>query len=414
MDDDQSALPSSTRRCVDGALLQYSATFCCCREGQMIMLKHQRSLPALFSLAVLALASCLGYRTPMLDPNAGKPASPPAHARSDAAANPTADLAPDLPADRVANDAADLAANIAPDIAPDRVADLAPDRVADLAPDRVADIAADLAAKDTRPDFASEPPASDVRGDALAATSCPAENRYVLLFGDDGRLFRFDTDTLALTNLATVACGSSYLNSMTVSPIGPAYISSGQGDLCSVDMRTFRASRTAFNPLTVMYRSFGMALLPDNSTAGQTLYIAVKEAAPPDHLERIDLTTFALSSIGYVTSATPLSTPAVPSAELTAGPNGELYGFAVGLSESLLLNIDPQTAAAIDVTRVPAGFSSGAFALVYWQDYFYLLLGSSYSGTCTVYRYHKGDAQVTTVGTLGASIIGAGVACASN
>jgi hypothetical protein len=217
-----------------------------------------------------------------------------------------------------------------------------------------------------------------------------------------------------LTNLATVACGSSYLNSMTVSPIGPAYISSGQGDLCSVDVRTFRASRTAFNPLTVMYRSFGMALLPDNSTAGQTLYIAVKEAVPPDHLERIDLTTFVLSSIGYVTSAAPLSTPVVPSAELTAGPNGELYGFAVGASESLLLNIDPQTATAIDVTRVPAGFPNGAFALVYWQDYFYLFLGGSYSSMCTVYRYHKGDAQVTTVGTLGASIIGAGVTCASN
>jgi hypothetical protein len=196
---------------------------------------------------------------------------------------------------------------------------------------------------------------------------------------------------------------------MTVSPIGPAYISSQAGDLCSVDMKTFQPS----SPHRVgLNYSYGMALLPDDSAAGQTLYIAVKEgtSSDPDHLERIDLSTFALTSIGYVS-------PTVPSAELTAGPDGTLYGFSVGNTASLLLNIDPTTASAIDVTKVPAGFSSNfAFALVYWQDAFYLFLGSSSSGSggSTVYRYAKGDAQVTTVGTVKAIIIGAGVACASD
>ena len=324
-------------RCVHGALLQYCAVYHAVLHGHLegypTMLKHQRSLTAVFPLATLALAGCLGYRTPMVDPNAGEPASP--QARKDAGVEP--------------------------------------------------------AGKDAQP-----------------ANVCPVDKRYVLVLGDDGQLYRFETDTMGLTSLAKVSCGNSTLNSMTVSPLGPAYISSQTGDLCSVDRKTFQAARTAFSPLLVMSNSYGMALLPDSSAAGQTLYIAVKENdVPPDRLERIDLATFVLSDIGYIS-------PTVPSAELTAGPNGELYGFAVGTTDSLLLNIDPKTASAIDVTKVPAGFEKGAFALVHWQDAFYLFLGRAGGISSTVYRYRKGDTQVTTVGTIGALIIGAGVACAND
>jgi len=298
------------------------------------MLKHARSIRPLVLLAAISLAGCLGYRTPMLDPNQSNPTSP-----------------------RLARDAS-------------------------------ADLASDL-------------PRSD------AQTACPAERKYVLVLGDDGQLYRFDAGTLALTSLATVDCGDDGLNSLTVSPIGSAYISGQTGALCSVDLRTFQATRTAFNPLTVGYYSYGMALLPDNSAAGQTLFIAVGEDVDVNHLQRIDLTDFTLSSVGYIS-------PAVPWAELTAGPNGELYGFSVGATQSLLLNIDPTTASAIDVTTVQAGFENGAFALVYWQDYFYLFLGDQSSSGSAVYSYRKGNAQVTPLGSIDATIIGDGVACASN
>jgi hypothetical protein len=297
------------------------------------MLKHPRSRPALFPLATLALAGCLGYRTPMDDPNANDPANQ--QPRKDAGVG--------------------------------------------------------AASKDAQP-----------------ANLCLADQRYVLVLGNDGQLYRFVPDTLGLTSLANVSCGGSDLNSMTVSPLGPAYISGRYGDLCSVDMKTFQVARTTFSPLLVRQSRYGMALLPDDSVTGQTLYIAVKETgALSDHLQRIDLSTFVLTNIGYVS-------PTVPSAELTAGPNGELYGFAVGSQESLLLNIDPKTATAIDLTKVPAGFEYGAFALVYWQDAFYLFLGGAGGTSSTVYRYRKGDTQVATVGTIGALIIGAGVACAND
>jgi len=307
------------------------------------MRKQRPTLHVLLPLA--ALAGCLGYRTPMLDPNADEPTSP----------TPPSDAGPDL------------------------------------------------GPKDMRPDFGPDL----ARNDALLASVCQAKKRYVLLLGGDGQLYRFETDTLALTSLDAVSCGSDDLNSMTVSPIGPAYISSQSGDLCLVDTRTFKATRTAFDPIGVLYRSYGMALLPDNVPAGQTLYIAMSENTNVNHLKRIDLSTFVLTSIGDIA-------PAVPWAELTAGPSGELYGFAVGQTESLLLNIDPKTATAIDVTKVPDGFGEGAFALVYWQDAFYLFLGDAYASSSTVYHYRKGDNQVTTLGALDASIIGAGVACASD
>jgi len=41
------------------------------------MLKHARSIRPLVLLAAISLAGCLGYRTPMLDPNQSNPTSPP-------------------------------------------------------------------------------------------------------------------------------------------------------------------------------------------------------------------------------------------------------------------------------------------------------------------------------------------------
>ena len=322
-------------------------------------------------------------------------------AQRDAAGGVTSDAEKDAGRDG-GNDAArdvlaDHRPDLLPDIPPDIRPDMRPDVPADVRPDVPADVRPDVlgdARLDVRPDLIP-----DVR----SLASCPSGQNFVLLLGGDGRLYRFDSATLALTTLATVSCGSQLLNSLTVSPIGPAYISSMTGDLCSVDLTTLKSTLTPFSPRLIGLSAYGMALLPDSSTAGQTLYIAVNGGTNVNHLKRIALTTYALTSIGDIS-------PAVPSAELTAGPNGELYGFAVGTTESLLLNIDPKTASAIDVTHVPAGYSAAAFALVYWQDGFYLFLSGSQTQRSSVYHYRKGDTQVTTVGTVNASIIGAGVA----
>jgi hypothetical protein len=259
------------------------------------------------------------------------------------------------------------------------------------------------------------------------AASCSPGGEYVLVLGDDETLYRFDPSTLALTSLAPVSCATTSpyaydnsLNSMTVSPLGPAYISNQSGNLCLVDLATMRAQSTAFNPASISDRPFGMALLPDTSPAGQTLYVSVQSPinpytelpSGPDTLERIDLSTYALTAIGTVKPVGDYEQD-LPSSELTAGPNGELYGFAVGPIVSKLLTIDPSTATALDVINVDKGFPEASFALVSWQGAFYLFVGdasATRAGGCEVYRYVKGDSQVTDLGQLRVAVIGAGVA----
>ncbi|MGA7743015.1 MAG: hypothetical protein WBP56_17370 [Polyangia bacterium] len=298
------------------------------------------------SMALMTLFGCVGYRTPLLDSEKTESAIP--IMGKDAGGDATPDLR-----------------------------------------------RADGRLSDTRPPFVT----SSLGG-------CTSGSPYVLVLGEDEILYRFDPAALSLTAIAEVSCGgagNSVLNSMTVSPIGPAYISNETGSLCVVDMTTFAVRGTPFDPSLASYTGYGMALLPDNSPAGQTLFIAGDQG---DSLSRIDLTTFALTTIGPIT-------PAVSSPELTAGPNGELYGFSVGnFYPALLLTIDPQTAQAIDVSAVPAGpyDQAFAFALVDWEDDFYLFVGEANTQDADVFRYRKGDLQVTHLGTLQVGIIGAGVA----
>ena len=252
-------------------------------------------------------------------------------------------------------------------------------------------------------DAGAEARNSDLRLNTRTSPNCTSVDPYVMLLGDATYLYRFDPDALTLTPLASVGCAGSDLNSMAVSTIGPAYISNHLGDLCAVDLTTFRSSLTRFNPFSILQEPFGMALLPDDTPAGQTLYIAPTGDRKSSVLSRIDLTTFALTTVGRIT-------PDVPPPELTAGPNGELYGFSIGTSTSLLLNMDPKTGAAIDVTTVPAGYDWPSFALVYWQGQFFLFVGASSASQSEVFGYRKGEAQVRHLGTLGVGIIGAGVA----
>ena len=310
------------------------------------MLKTRRPWPGSWlPLAALALAACIGYRTPLSDSGVREP-------RGDAG------------------------------IPPPRV--------------------------DARVDSARD----QSKADRQPLPRCTPGDPYVLVLGTDHWLYHLDPGTLSLSRLASVACGNDTLNSMTTSPVGPAYISNQSGELCIVDPATFASSATRFDPGSIGGSPFGMALLADNSPAGQTLYIASSDAVFKNRLSHIDITTFALGEVGPIL-------PVVPWAELTAGPDGGLYGFAIGETSSLLLNIDPRTGSAIDVTSVPAGYTAAAFGLVYWQGDFYLFVGPSAqviiptlapAAKAEVYRYRKGDTLVAHVGTLDVGVIGAGVA----
>jgi hypothetical protein len=239
----------------------------------------------------------------------------------------------------------------------------------------------------------------------------PGEN-YILVLGTDENLYRLYPDTLALVRIGNVSCGTPgySLNSLTVSPRGPAYISNYYGELCKVDLDSFLATSTSFNAMAVSNHRYGMAMVPDDSIAGQTLYIAVSNNGG-NTLARVDLTDYAITTVGPVAIKRDGGSESRPDVELTSGANGELFGFSLGPTQSLLLTIDPKTGEAIDVSQVPAGANSGSFALVDWQGTLYLFLGNATDSLGSfVFTYRKGAAAVSSIGTLDVDILGAGVA----
>lgn len=291
-------------------------------------------------------------------------------------------------------------AGTSPTNAPDALAASA-DAIADRARDSGPDLPRDLGVER----------GPEVGRDAGNRVCLPGEN-YILVLGTDENLYRLYPDTLTTVRIGQVRCGTpdQSLNSLTVSPRGPAYISNSDGELCAVELDTFASRPTTFNATAVSNRQYGMAVVPDDVPGGQTLYIAVASTSEST-LARVDLASYAITTVGPVVIRRDGGAEARPHVELTAGSNGELYGFSIGPAQSLLLTIDPKTGEAIDVSQVPAGANNAAFALVDWHGTLYIFLGNGDDSLgAFVFTYRKGDTAVSNIGTLDVDILGAGVA----
>jgi hypothetical protein len=377
------------------------------------MLKSSSRLFVLACLSgALALPACMGLRTPLEG------------AGSRADGGPA--LGPDVPGAIPEVGTFDVAVarrEAGPEARP---TDATPDlRKLDAAPDVArGDGGADLPPRDANPDRGSADASSDLGRPDVPPTirrlaDCASGQLIILALGEDDTLYRFEPSTWQLRSIVQVGCGRSGLNSLTTFPDGHVYISNQSGQLCDLDLVSLDISLTPFNPSTIGSNiTYGMALLPDASPNGQALYISANSRDAPDSgpglqndLWRVDTGTYKATRIGRVDQS-------ASAIELTSGSRGELYGFAVSTPTSLLLTIDPKTAAAIDVTVVPAGYAASAFALVSWQEDFYLFIGGTNGipvpgallGSADVYRYHRGATDVTLEGSLGIAIIGAGVA----
>jgi predicted small lipoprotein YifL len=318
---------------------------------------------------------------------------------------PSPDLAPDRARDLVLLDLPILT----PDVVPDRPLDspsadapgpdlpsfegLNLDQTLDqpIIDAALADAAIDAAALDA----GSDGSASDTMAGCVPGTP------YPLVLGQDQRLYRFDPTIVSLTDIAEVSCGTAGLNSLTASPLGAAYISNLGGELCALDVRTFQTTLTRFDPNLIGNVAYGMALLSDNSPRGQSLYIATNSSSSAE-LKVVNLLSYSFGDIAPIV-------PAVPRTELTAGPQNSLFAL-YPTQPSSLFHLDPLTANAIEVVTLPdSAFSS--FALVYWEDSFYLFMEDALDAEVhNVYRYRTSDGRITLAGTLPVQIIGAGVA----
>ena len=255
-------------------------------------------------------------------------------------------------------------------------------------------------------------PEPDVPSDA-GAWACTSGEPYVLVVSgnNEGGLYRFYPDTVSLVRIGTLSCGTtvSELNSLAGLPVGPAYVSNGRGELCVVEPTTFVASLTTFDAGVISNHPYGMAMLPDNVPAGETLYIAVKSTGQADTLARVDLSTFGLTTVGPIQLHQDGGTQPCAGIELTAASNGGLYGFSVDTDPALLLAIDPKTGDAVKMAEVPVT-NPGGFALVEWQGTIYLFFAESGARGSTVFTFRNGDTRVSPIGGIDTAVIGTGVA----
>lgn len=343
---------------------------------------------------------------------------------------PSPDLVPDRALDRQPLDLRLLDTWLpSPDLAPDRAWDLPvldlPLLASDVVPDRPLDSAVADAPGPDLPSFdglsldqtldgpTMDAAFADVAVDAAeldggadgsasdTMAGCVPGTPYPLVLGQDQHLYRFDPNIISLTDIAEVSCGSEGLNSLTASPLGAAYISNLVGQLCSLDVRTFETTLTRFDPNLIGNVAYGMALLSDGSPKGQSLYIATNNRSGAE-LKVVNLVSYTFGDIGAIV-------PAIPRTELTAGPHNDLFAL-YPTKPSSLFHLDPLTANAIEVVTLPDS-AFGSFALVTWEDSFYLFMEDVLdSAVHNVYRYRTSDGRITLSGTLPVQIIGAGVA----
>lgn len=421
-------------------------------------------------LLLATLTGCVGGRTPLLKPPAGKPdaslrasdtsVDKPSEVGLVDARPETPDIVPDRAPDRGLDtsrpdNGPDRAGDLpvpdtrppSPDLVPDRALDrqsldtrwldtwppspdLAPDRAWDLpvldvpllapdvAPDRpldspIADAGLDLPLDQSLDAPTVDAAITDVGVDAAeldlgtdgsasdTMAGCVPGTPYPLVLGNDQHLYRFDPNIISLTDIAEVSCGGEGLNSLTASPLGAAYISNLGGQLCTLDVRTFETTLTRFDPNLIGNVAYGMALLSDGSPKGQSLYIATNNASGAE-LKVVNLVSYTYGDIGPIV-------PAIPRTELTAGPQNNLFAL-YPTQPSSLFHLNPLTANAIEVVTLPDS-AFGSFALVYWEDSFYLFMEDVVDPEVhNVYRYRTSDGRITLSGTLPVQIIGAGVA----
>jgi hypothetical protein len=263
-------------------------------------------------------------------------------------------------------------------------------------------------------DVVSEP---DVVTDGLAP--CDPEDLFVYVVTEEESLYRFDPPSAQFTLVGPLACpttsGSPF--SMAVSRTGTAYVlytslgvpgAVAPGRLFAVSTKDASCQETSFLPGQHGFDLFGMGFAINADQMGETLFVGSStegaSGTPPPRLGSIDVSSFDLTEIGA------FSGDIGTGPELTSSGDGQLYGYYTSLSGfgGHIIDIDKQTAAVQEIAFIPADITIQAFAFAYWGGDFYVFT-SPLGGPTTVTRYRPSDGSISVVGSLGATVVGAGV-----
>jgi hypothetical protein len=204
-------------------------------------------------------------------------------------------------------------------------------------------------------------------------------------------LYTFDPATLATTPIGYMSCPTGAITwTMTVDGAGAAYLIYDDWSIYRVDLTTLACTQTPYAPGQLGFTGEeGIAVAAVNGVDRFFVY----GSNPTPTLAVSDLTSFVLAPVG---PATP-PTGAFPVA-IQGDAFGHLYAFS---QDSTFFELDSATADVthLDHTSLQGG---GNWAVMAYGNQIYL-----FGAGGNVARYDPSSKQLTALGSVGFSVIGA-------
>ncbi len=224
-----------------------------------------------------------------------------------------------------------------------------------------------------------------------AGVVCPDAMPKAYLCDTGNTIYAFDPPTLVAEAIGTFDCPEDTIPwTMTVDGAGAAYLIYDDWNVYKVDLTSFECTQTPYAPGQLGFTGEeGIAVAPVNGVPRFFVY----GANPSPTLAVGDLTSFVLSSVGAVTPAT---------GEFPVAIQGDAFGRLYAFSQdSTFFEMGATTADVthLDHTALPGG---GNWAVLAYGTQIYLFGSGGAVGL-----YDPAAEQLTTVGSVGFSIIGA-------
>jgi hypothetical protein len=230
-------------------------------------------------------------------------------------------------------------------------------------------------------------------GTTTSAPTCAGGKPIAYLCDDGNTLWTFDPDTLATAALGLFNCPTETIPwTMTVDGAGSAYLIYDDWYVYRVDLATLACTQTPYVPGQLGFTGEeGIAVAPVGGVDRFFVYGEGESSAPT--LATSDLTSFVLSPVGAVTPANGVFPVA-----LQGDAFGNLYAFS---QDSTFFELGSATAGVTHLahTSLPGG---GNWAVMAYGSQIYL-----FGAGGTVGRYDPSTQQLTPLGQLAFSVIGA-------
>ena len=228
-------------------------------------------------------------------------------------------------------------------------------------------------------------------GTTTVGPTCADATPKAYLCDDGDTLYTFDPTTLVTTPIGQFSCPTGAIPwTMTVDGAGSAYLIYDDWNVYRVDLATLACTQTPYVPGQLGFTGEeGIAVA---AVAGVDRFF-VFGANPAPTLAVSDLTSFVLSPVGPVTP---------PNGEFPVAIQGDAFGNLYALSQdSTFFELGSATADVthLDHVSLPGG---GNWAVMAYGDQIYL-----FGAGGTVGRYDPSAQQLTTLGSVGFSVIGA-------